>query len=505
MLKMTCVKTASMKNSAVAVLVGQGGKLGAQGLLVDQKMGGAVKRALKTFSSFKGEAGQTLTLLAPPKGGPALVVLVGVGEASKADALAYENAGGEAYAALAKEKTGEGAAGGLLLIDVFKGALLGEEEVATSMALGAQLRAYHFDKYHTKKKDRTAKLKALTLVVKNEVAAKKLLAEKMKIVTGVTLARDLVSEPANTLDPAAMAQAAVALKELGVEVEILDKAQMEKLGMGALLGVAQGSEKPPFLVAMSWKGDAAAKDKRPLAFVGKGVTFDTGGISLKPGAGMGAMKYDMAGAAAVIGAMKALALRKAKANVVGVVGLVENMPSGKAMRPGDVVKSASGQTIEVLNTDAEGRLVLADALWYAQDHYKPRAIIDLATLTGAIKTALGERYAGLFANDDAMAAQLLAAGEATGEWLWRMPMHDSFDKLLKSPIADIKNIAESPLAGSVTAAQFLGRFVNKGTPWAHLDIAGKAWQSEGESLCPKGASGFGVRLLDRFVTETCEK
>ncbi len=503
MLKMTCAKTASFKNSAVAALVGQGGLLGAQGLLLDQKTGGAVKRALKTFSSFKGDKGQTLTLLSPVKGGPALVVLVGVGDVGKADALTYENAGGEAYAAMVKEKTE--ASEGLLLSESLKGSLLSEEAVAAHMGFGAQLRAYHFDKYHTKKKDHAAKLKTLALVVKNETETKKLLAEKLKLVAGVTLARDLVSEPANTLDPAAMMQAAVALKELGVEVVVLDKAQMEKLGMGSLLGVAQGSEKPPFLVAMNWTGDAAAKDKRPLAFVGKGVTFDTGGISLKPGAGMGDMKYDMAGAAAVIGAMKALALRKAKANVVGVVGLVENMPSGRAMRPGDVVKSASGQTIEVLNTDAEGRLVLADALWYAQHQYKPRAIIDLATLTGAIKVALGECYAGLFSNDEALAARLLAVGEETGELLWRMPLHNSFDKTLDSPIADIKNISDAPLAGSCTAAHFLKRFVNKGTPWAHLDIAGMAWQKKGSSLCPAGASGFGVRLLDLFVIENSEK
>lgn len=505
MLKMTCAKTASFKNSAVAVLVGLGGKVGAQGLLLDQKTGGAVKRALKTFSSFKGETGQTLTLLSPVKGGPALVVLVGVGDVGKADALAYEKAGGEAYAAMAKEKADGGASEGVFLIDTVKGSDLSEEEIAAHVGFGVQLRAYHFDKYHTKKKDHAAKLKALTLVVKKEADAKKGLAEKMKLVAGVALARDLVSEPANTLDPAAMMQAAVALKELGVEVEVLNKAQMEKLGMGSLLGVAQGSEKPPFLVAMHWKGDASAKDKRPLAFVGKGVTFDTGGISLKPGAGMGDMKYDMAGAAAVIGAMKALALRKAKANVVGVVGLVENMPSGRAMRPGDVVKSASGQTIEVLNTDAEGRLVLADALWYVQHQYKPRAVIDLATLTGAIKVALGECYAGLFSNDAALAAQLLSVGEETGELLWRMPLHNSFDKMLDSPIADIKNISDAPLAGSCTAAHFLKRFVNKGLPWAHLDIAGMAWQKKGQPLCPAGASGFGVRLLDRFVAENSEK
>ncbi len=278
---------------------------------------------------------------------------------------------------------------------------------------------------------------------------------------------------------------------------------MKKLGMGALLGVAQGSANPPYLVTMQWNGDAAAKDKAPVCFVGKGVTFDTGGISIKPAAGMEDMKFDMAGSAAVIGALKALAGRKAKANVVGVIGLVENMPSGTAQRPGDVVTTASGQTVEVINTDAEGRLVLADALWYAQETFKPRCIIDLATLTGAIIIALAHEYAGLFSNDDTLSDQLTKAGNSVDEALWRLPLGDAFDKMINSPIADMKNTGERG-AGSITAAQFLQRFIKKGTAWAHLDIAGTAWQGKDKPLSPKGATAFGVRLLDRFIADNFE-
>jgi leucyl aminopeptidase len=275
--------------------------------------------------------------------------------------------------------------------------------------------------------------------------------------------------------------------------------------MGALLGVAQGSENPPRLVTMSWLGDPKAKDKKPVVFVGKGVTFDSGGLSLKPPGGMEEMKWDMAGAGAVIGAMKALAGRKAKANVVGVVGLVENMPSGNAQRPGDIVTTMSGQTVEVLNTDAEGRLVLADALWYAEQKFHPRCIIDLATLTGAIITALGHEYAGLFSNDDKLSEQLTTAGKTVGEGLWRFPLGDAYDKDIDCAIADMRNIGTKGEAGSITAAQFLQRYIKKGTPWAHLDIAGMAWQHRDKPLAPKGATAFGVRLLNQFVAENFEK
>ncbi len=279
---------------------------------------------------------------------------------------------------------------------------------------------------------------------------------------------------------------------------MLDEKQIKKLGMGALLGVGQGSDAPARLVTMLWQGNPSAKDKRPAALVGKGITFDTGGYSLKPPGGMERMKYDMAGAGAVIGAMMALAGRKAKANVVGVVALAENMVSGGAMRPSDIVTTMSGQTVEVLNTDAEGRLVLADALWYTQEKFKPRAIVDLATLTGAMVVALGHEYAGMFSNDDTLSAQLTKAGEGVSELLWRFPMNEAYDRDIDSPIADMKNIGSAGEAGSITAAQFLQRFIQKGMPWAHLDIAGMAWENKGKPLYPKGASGYGVRLLEQF-------
>ena len=311
-------------------------------------------------------------------------------------------------------------------------------------------------------------------------------------------ARDLVSEPANVLTTSEFAERLTGLRELGVEVEVLDEPELERLGMRTLLAVGQGSESPSKVVVMQWKGSDG--DKAPLALVGKGVVFDTGGISIKPGAGMEEMTMDMGGAGVVAGAMKALALRKAPAHVVGLVGLVENMPDGKAQRPGDVVRSMKGDTIEVINTDAEGRLVLADVLWYAQERFQPRAVIDLATLTGAIIIALGHEKAGVFANDDALAAGLLAAAEAEGEGAWRMPLAPAYDKALKSRIADIANVGGRP-AGSITAAQFLQRFVKDGTPWAHIDIAGVAYVSKDTDFAPKGATGWGVRTLDRLVRD----
>jgi leucyl aminopeptidase len=321
------------------------------------------------------------------------------------------------------------------------------------------------------------------------------------VARGVVFARDLVSEPPNVLYPEEFVKRARKLEDLGVEVEALDEKELEKLGMNALLGVGLGSQRETQLLVLQWKG-ARDRNAQPIAFVGKGVTFDTGGISIKPAAGMDAMKYDMGGAAAVTGLMHALAGRKAKVNAVGICGLVENMPDGRAQRPGDVVKSMSGQTVEILNTDAEGRLVLADALWYCQNRFKPKFMVDLATLTGAIRISLGLEIAGLFSNNDELAERLLAAGKAEGENLWRMPMGERFDKLIESPIADMKNIG-GQFAGSITAAQFIQRFVNK-LPWAHLDIAGTAWADEARNSTPKGATGFGIRLLNRLVAEHYE-
>jgi len=312
-----------------------------------------------------------------------------------------------------------------------------------------------------------------------------------------------VSEPSNVKYPATIIEDIKELSQVGIDVEVLDEDRMTELDMGAILGVGQGSRRASYIAIMRWNG-AAKADEQPVAFVGKGVTFDTGGISIKPSGGMEEMKYDMAGAGAVIGLMKALAGRKARANVVGVVGLVENMPDGNAQRPGDVVTTMSGQTIEVINTDAEGRLVLSDALWYTQKTFKPQFMVDLATLTGAIIVALGTYQAGLFSNNDELAERLTAAGKASGEELWRLPLGPRYDKDINSEIADMKNVGKGREAGSVTAAQLLERFVED-TPWAHLDIAGMAWMKRGDDpTVPKGASGFGVRLLDKLVADYYE-
>jgi leucyl aminopeptidase len=319
---------------------------------------------------------------------------------------------------------------------------------------------------------------------------------------GAVFTRELVTEPANIIYPETFVERAQAtLSGTGIEVEVLDGEAMAKLGMGALLGVAQGSVRNPRLLVMRWNG--GEQGEAPVAFVGKGVTFDTGGISIKPAAGMESMKWDMGGAGAVVGGMVALAKRKAKANIIGVCGLVENMPDGNAQRPGDVVTSMSGQTIEVINTDAEGRLVLADAITYVQRTYKPKIIIDLATLTGAIVISLGHEFGGLFTMDDDLASKLLEAGQSSGDKVWRQPMADSFDKLIDSQIADMKNVGPRE-GGSITAAQFIHRFVENGTRWAHLDIAGMAWSDKANTTYEKGATGFGVRLIDRFVEASVE-
>jgi len=337
--------------------------------------------------------------------------------------------------------------------------------------------------------------------VKDPAAAKKAFAPLEGVAEGIFRTRDVVSEPANVIYPKTFAAEARKLEKLGVKVTVLGIREMTKLGMGSLLGVGQGSARESQLVVMEWNGGKAKE--APLAICGKGVTFDTGGISIKPAAGMEDMKWDMGGAGVVLGLMEALARRKAKANVVGFCGLVENMPDGNAQRPGDIVKSMSGQTIEVLNTDAEGRLVLADLLWYAQETYKPRLVIDLATLTGAIMIALGTFHAGLFSNDDELSSRLTAAGKVVGEPLWRMPLGEEYDRMIDSDAADMKNIGNR-YGGSITAAQFIQRFVKKGTPWAHLDIAGVTWADKAKPTVPKGATAFGVRLLERFVAEHYE-
>ena len=377
--------------------------------------------------------------------------------------------------------------------------------------MGAVLRSYRFDRYRTKEKaDDKPKLTALSVLVDDPAMAASAWAPLHAVAHGVFLTRDLVSEPPNVLFPAEMAERCLALEDLGVKVEVFGPKELTKLGFGMLMGVSLGSATEPRMVVMRWdgaskgkgKGKKDAKGAPPVAFIGKGVTFDTGGISIKPAGGMEDMKWDMAGAGAVIGAMAAVAGRKAKVDVVGLVGLVENMPGSRAQRPGDVVTSYSGQTVEIINTDAEGRLVLGDVLWYCQERFKPAFMVDLATLTGGIIVSLGHEYAGLFSNDDALAQNLQAAGTAWGEKLWRMPLGEAYDKMIKSEIADMKNVGGRP-GGSISAACFLQRFVND-VPWAHLDIAGTAWSTKDAPTIPKGATAFGVRLLDRLVAEHYE-
>jgi len=364
---------------------------------------------------------------------------------------------------------------------------------------GLKLRSYEFNTYKSKKDKRLVFINVIGS--KNKISTQTQLRFKA-LEEGIFFARDLVSEPGNILHPDEYAKRLSTLKKIGLKINIYDDKKLKKLGMNALLGVGQGSIRGTYLVTMEWNG--LRNNTKPLAFVGKGVCFDTGGISLKPAKFMEDMTYDMAGSAAVVGLMKNLALRKAKINAVGVVGLVENMPGGNAQRPGDIVKSYSGKTIEILNTDAEGRLVLADALTFTERKFKPRFMIDLATLTGAIIVSLGSEYAGLFSNNDKLSNQLLAVGEKVDEKLWRMPLHKNFDKLIDSKNADMQNINYVGGAGSTTAAQFLQRFILNKTPWAHLDIAGMAFSKYGGALNSGGATGYGVRLLNKLIEDNYE-
>jgi leucyl aminopeptidase len=492
MLDVSFAKSALPKTGALVLLVEEGETLSADLLAtVDEATGNAVSRAL-TAAEFKGRAGTNCVILAPGAG-LSRVIAVGLGKLAALTSRGAEEAGGNAVPLLAREAHATIAAGGL------------SPELAASVGMGAALRSYRFDRYRTTEKaEDKPKLGKISVLTSSPVKARDAWAPLKATVEGVFLSRDLVNEPANVLTPAEMAERCRALESLGLKVEVFGPKEMTKLGFGALMGVAQGSAAEPRMVVMHWHGASGtlARGKKvarpqPIAFVGKGVTFDTGGVSIKPAAGMEDMKWDMAGAGAVVGLMATLAGRKAKVDVIGVVGLVENMISGHAQRPGDVVKSYSGQTVEVLNTDAEGRLVLADVLYYCQQKYEPKFMVDLATLTGAIIVALGHEYAGCFSNDDALAAQILAAGEETGEKLWRMPLADCYDRQLKSDIADMKNIT-GRAGGAVTAAQFIQRFVN-GKLWAHLDIAGMAWSSKDAATIPKGATAYGVRLLDRLV------
>lgn len=495
------------KTGAIAVGIMDGRKLSPSAAALDKAAGGALTRAVKQ-GRFAGKKGQVLELVAPAGLGNSRIILVGIGKPKELKDIDLENIGGNVTARVAATGDQEVA----IMVDKIADFARNPAERAARYALGALLRSYRFDKYKTKQKpEEKPALKAVTVMVQDPAAAKRAFAGMESVAEGVMVTRDLVSEPANIINPKTLAAEAKKLEKVGVAVEILGTREMRKLGMGALLGVAQGSANEPQLVALRWNGagraaKGGARGSGPVAFVGKGVTFDTGGISIKPSANMEDMKWDMGGAGVVIGLMRALAARKAKVDAVGICGLVENMPSGTAQRPGDIVTSMSGQTIEVINTDAEGRLVLSDALWYVQEKYKPRAIVDLATLTGAIIVALGNDHAGLFSNDDKLSNQLTAAGKAVGEPVWRMPLAEpgeSYDKAIDSDAADMKNVGNRA-GGSITAAQFLQRFIKKGTPWAHLDIAGTTWSSKDKPTVPKGGTGFGVRLLDRWVADNCE-
>ncbi len=492
---------------AAAVLSGEDMALGTFAAGLDARSGGALMRAAAA-AGFKGKARNVIELLGHAQLSPARVLLIGAGRPGEAKDNDCILLGGYGFGQLAQRKTTSAS----MVAELPGSDGPNNADLAADMAMGALLRSYKFAKYLTKNKPEKPEgengepahdgIQRLVIHTSDPDGAREAFKQREAIAGGIAMARDLVNEPANALGPVEFATRCQELARVGVQVEVLDLAALKALGMGALIGVAQGSVREPRVVVMQWNG-AKSKRAKPLAFIGKGVTFDTGGYSIKPAAGMEDMKGDMAGAACVVGLMHALAARKAPVNAVGLIGIVENMVSGDAQRPGDIVTSMSGQTIEVLNTDAEGRLVLADVIWYAQERFKPKLLVDLATLTGAIMVALGKEHAGLFATDDKLAADLIAAGQATGERVWRMPLDRAYDKMIDSKNADMKNIG-GRLAGSITAAHFIGRFV-KGTPWAHLDVAGVAMDSTRNEINQSWASGWGIRLLDRMVADNHEK
>lgn len=460
---------------------------------VDVLMQGELKRILKA-SSFTGKRNEIFSIPSP-RGleGVTQLVVLGLGKPDDLTPLILEEVGGKLASCFYKTQYKSV----YIHIPHIEAPHIKDEEAIVFLANGFQLRSWTFDKYKTKQKTEDKSALETILCASSKPAVSTTFFDDMnKTTQAVLLTRTLVNEPANVINPQTLAKQALDLKNFGVDVEIFGKTELQRMGLNALLGVGQGSQYESQLVVLQWRGSDA--HEAPLAIVGKGVTFDSGGLSLKPATGQEEMKGDMAGAAAVIGLMQACAMRTAKANIVGVIGLVENMPSGSAQRPGDIVKSLSGQTIEILNTDAEGRLVLADALWYTQDRFKPKFMVDLATLTGGIVVALGHERAGLFSNDDKLAQNLMGAGIDTGEKLWQMPLDAVYDKDMDSEIADVKNTGSGRGANSITAAKFLQRFINE-TPWAHIDIAGVEWDKKDRPLSRKGATGFGVRLLDRYI------
>ncbi|WP_424973724.1 leucyl aminopeptidase [Dinoroseobacter sp. S124A] len=469
------------ETARIAVFVPAEGTLNPGAKRINKLTKGALARAVESEAFEKLKSGDSLTLGYPAGMATDQVIIVKLARTAKG--LEARKAG----AALGP-KVGKGG------LAIWAGTQVAAEEIA----FGATLRVYTFDARKSKQEGETG---GITVMAAKPAEVEAAYADHRAVAEGVFFTRDLVNEPANVLTTTEFADRLIAMQDLGLEVSVLEEAEMAELGMDALLGVGQGSESPSKIVIMKWMGGG---DEAPFALVGKGVVFDTGGISLKPAGGMEDMTMDMGGAGVVAGVMRTLALRKAKANVVGLVGLVENMPDGKAQRPGDVVTSMKGDTIEVINTDAEGRLVLADVLWYTQETFNPTGMINLATLTGAIIIGLGHENAGVFSNSDALSGAFIKAAGAEGEGAWRMPMGPAYDKLIKSRVADIKNTGGRP-AGSITAAQFLGRFVKDETPWCHLDIAGTASVKSATDYAPAGATGWGVRALDRLIRDDYEQ
>lgn len=488
--------------NAIAILVDDQLKLDKTSVSIDQKYHGIISKVINDKNKFEGKFGQTIALTLIDKDGNInYLIILGTGDSKKLTSFQIEELGGKIYSTSCALKAPK-----VCYKSDYSIADFSQERISTLLASGALLASYKFDKYFTKKTEQEKFVtQSLTVLVKSPDKIYKEFEPYKAIAMGVHFARNLISEVPNILYPETYAEKIVEkLESIGVDVNVLGERELRDLQMGAMLGVGQGSTNESKLVVMEYYG--GDKNQKPICLIGKGVTFDTGGISIKPAAGMHEMKYDMGGSAAVVGTIKALALRGAKINVVGIVGLVENMPDGAAQRPGDVVKTMSGMTVEVLNTDAEGRLVLCDCITYAQEKFDPECIIDLATLTGVIVISLGHTYAGLFSNDDDIANKLLNSSVKTNEKLWRMPLHKEYDKMIDSSVADIANIgSEKGIAGSATAAQFLARFVKEGIKWAHLDIAGVAWDRSGTNpICPKGAAGFGVRLLNNFIEENYE-
>ncbi len=500
--KTSFVKTAKSKSDTAVVVVHPENALSAGAKALDKDSGGLIAHVLRNQKAFTGKHGQTLAITAPKNSPYNRFVLLGLdkgkGTRTSVEPHAYEVAGGKLMAAL---KAAGSKAATLYAID--------ESDNAARLIFGMTLRGYSFDKYKSrpeKPEDAPVRLEKLEVVTAQGPVAARALTGLTAISEGVLFARDLVNEPPNELYPESYAKRIQKeLAPLGVTVEIIDDRKMEKLGFHAHLAVGMGSARPPRVVVMRWNGAKGSKKKQPIAFVGKGVTFDTGGISIKPAANMDEMKMDMGGSAAVVGLMRVLAARKANVDAVGVIGLAENMPSDRAYRPGDIIRSFAGKTIEVLNTDAEGRLVLCDALAYVQKTYNPRLVVDLATLTGAIMVALGYEYAGAFANKDDVWTQLEAASKATGEKLWRMPLDEAYREEMKSAVADLKNLGSlGRWGGACSAAGFLEHFIDKDRAWVHLDIAGTAWINGDRPLTPRHATGFGVRVLDRLVGDYYE-